>query len=97
MSEDCFDEELARRLALDSEEQEKAATAVYGGHYKYDYKGIRLDPYRILKVYGITEAPQQHAIKKLLRCGKSVKDQCQDIDEVIETLQRWKQMIGEDE
>jgi predicted transcriptional regulator len=68
-----------------------------GKHYQYDYKGIRLDPYRILKVYGIVDPAQQHAIKKLLRCGNSIKGLEQDIDEVVETLQRWKQMLAEDE
>lgn len=66
-------------------------------HYKFSYKGAKLDPYRILKVYEITEPAQQHAIKKLLRAGKK-KDQpvIRDIDEVIMALQRWREMIIED-
>jgi len=65
-------------------------------HYKYSYKGIKLDPYRILQVYGITCPAQQHAIKKLLRAGNSVKDLEQDIQEVIDTLQRKLEMLKED-
>lgn len=67
-----------------------------GKHYDYSFKGIKLDPYRILSVYKIVEPEQQHAIKKLLRAGKSVKGLEQDIDEVIMTLQRWKERIEED-
>lgn len=66
-------------------------------YYKYSYKGIKLDPYRILSVYGITCPAQQHAIKKLLRAGNSVKDTKQDIQEVIDTLQRKLEMLKEDE
>lgn len=66
-------------------------------HYKQTFKGIKLDPYRVLDVYGITHPAQQHAIKKLLRAGKSVKTQRQDVEEVILSLQRWLQMMAEDE
>ena len=65
-------------------------------HYEYSFKGIKLDPYRILSVYGITCPAQQHAIKKLLRAGNSVKDLKQDIQEVIDTLKRKLEMIDEE-
>jgi predicted transcriptional regulator len=65
-------------------------------YYDYKYKGVKLDIYRILKVYGITEPAQQHAIKKLFRAGKSIKNIEQDINEVIEALERWKEIIKED-
>ena len=68
-----------------------------GSHYRYTYKGIKLDPYRILNVYGIHDAAHQHAIKKLLRAGKSIKTLKQDINEVIDTLNRMLEMIEEDE
>lgn len=67
-----------------------------GAHYRYEYKGIKLDPYRILDVYGITSAPHQHAIKKLLRAGDSMKSKEEDIKEVIDTLNRWLDMLSED-
>lgn len=67
-----------------------------GKHYKYTYKGIKLDPYRIFRVYNISAPEQQHAIKKLLRAGNSIKDLQQDIQEVIMTLNRWIEIIEED-
>ena len=66
-------------------------------HYDFEYKGIRCDPYRILDLYKINHPAQQHAIKKLLRLGESVKPLKQDLAEVIRTLQRWEGMIAEDE
>lgn len=63
--------------------------------YDCTYKGIKLDPYRILEVYGITHPAQQHAIKKLLRAGKSVKNLKTDIEEIIATLNRWLCMLEE--
>jgi hypothetical protein len=65
-------------------------------HYRYSFKGVKIDPYRIFRVYGITDPAQQHAIKKLLRAGKSIKTIDQDIDEVVLTLQRWREMNEED-
>lgn len=65
-------------------------------HYAFTYQGIKVDPYRIFEIYGITNPAQQHAIKKLLRAGKSIKSLSQDIDEVILTLNRWKEMVLED-
>ena len=65
-------------------------------HYDKIYNGIKLDPYRILLVYNIIHPAQQHAIKKLLRAGTAHKELLQDINEVILTLERWKEMIDED-
>ena len=74
--------------------EEKALDA----HYAYRFKGIRLDPYRIMQVYKkITHPAHQHAFKKLLRAGESVKPLKQDIREVIMTLERWLEMIEEEE
>lgn len=67
-----------------------------GKHYRFSFNGVKLDPYRIFTVYQIGHPAQQHAIKKLLRAGKSVKSLEQDIDEVIVTLNRWKEMLQED-
>lgn len=66
-------------------------------YYNYKYKGIKIDPYRIIFEYKITHPAHQHAVKKLLRCGKSIKEQKQDIKEVIDSLTRWLEMIEEDE
>jgi hypothetical protein len=68
-----------------------------GKHYRFSFKGIKVDVYRILEIFQITNPAQQHAIKKLLRAGKSIKPLSQDIDEVILTLERWKEMIKENE
>ena len=68
-----------------------------GKHYRYEYKGIKLDPYRILDIYGIGHPAQQHAIKKLLRAGKAHKSLRQDVAEVVSTLNRWLEMMQEDE
>lgn len=60
---------------------------------KYD----KLDIYRILKLYEVSDPCLQHAIKKLLCAGKrGVKNQTQDINEAILSLQRLLEMQGED-
>lgn len=65
-------------------------------HYNFHYKGVKIDPYRILHEYGITHPAHQHVIKRLLRAGKSVKSLEKDIDESIDALNRWKEMIKEE-
>jgi hypothetical protein len=56
----------------------------------------KADPYRILCAYQISHPCQQHAIKKLLRAGKSSKQLERDVQEVIDTLLRWQEMMLED-
>lgn len=65
-------------------------------YYDNFFDGKKIDVYRVLKIFGITEPAQQHAIKKLLRAGKSIKTTEQDIDEAIDCLKRWKEMIYEE-
>ena len=62
----------------------------------FNYRGIRLDPYRIFDVYGVTAGPQQHAIKKLLRAGRGHKSLKTDVLEAMSALQRWVEMMEED-
>jgi hypothetical protein len=84
-----FQEQIER---LETEEKQ-----TFNSHYQYSYKGIKLDPYRIMHIYNITHPAQQQALKKVLRAGASIKNLKQDIDETIEALERWKAMILEDE
>lgn len=39
---------------------------------------------------------QAHALKKVIRAGRSIKPVEQDIDEAIAALSRWKEMLAED-
>ena len=57
----------------------------------------KLDIYRILSLYNVTNPCLSHAIKKLLCAGKrGVKNQTQDINEAVQSLQRFLEMQGED-
>lgn len=65
-------------------------------YYNQQYNGVKLDPYRVLKVYEITDPAIQHAVKKLLRLGKGAKTEITDVQEAIESLQRFIEMRDED-
>jgi len=56
-----------------------------------------LDIYRILELFQVTDAPIQHAIKKLLVAGKRTggKDKRQDISEARDALTRMLEMMNE--
>ena len=57
-----------------------------------------VDIYRVLSLYGVTDPCLQHAIKKLLCAGdRGAKDIEQDVQEAIDTLGRWQDMMEEDE
>ncbi len=64
--------------------------------YQFEFKGVQFDVYRLLEILGITHHAQAHALKKVIRAGRSVKPLVQDIDEAIASLQRWREMAVED-
>ena len=56
-----------------------------------------IDVYRVLDLFGVTDQALGHAIKKLLVAGnRGVKDMDKDVQEAIDTLQRWQEMRAED-
>lgn len=60
------------------------------------YKNI--DPYRLISIYGIANPCAQHIFKKVLVTGKrGHKDIRRDINDIIDTAQRWLEMLDEDD
>jgi hypothetical protein len=56
-----------------------------------------IDVYRIIELFGITDPCVQHAIKKLLVAGgRGHKDIDRDIQDVIDSCERWQEMREED-
>lgn len=64
--------------------------------YQWSYKGVSFDFYRLCEILGVTHHAQAHALKKVIRAGRSVKSLEQDIEEAIACLERWKGMVLED-
>ena len=57
-----------------------------------------IDVYRVLELFNVTDPCLQHAIKKLLCAGgRGAKDMEQDVQEAMDTLERWQDMCREDE
>lgn len=65
----------------------------YFKHCPYEY----VDVYRVLELFGVENPEIAHAVKKLLVAGgrghKCIK---KDIQEAIDSLERWKDMREED-
>jgi hypothetical protein len=57
-----------------------------------------VDVYRVLSLFGVTDPALQHAAKKILVAGGrgGGKDITRDVQEAIDTLERWKEMRAED-
>jgi len=68
-------------------------------HYYKDVSNLKeVDVYRVLKLFNVTDPCIQHSIKKLLVAGGrgGGKDISKDIQEAIDTLERWKEIQAED-
>lgn len=67
-------------------------------HYFKPVEGFtHIDVYRVLDLYAVSDHGIGHAIKKLLLAGeRGAKDMYQDVQEAIDTLERWQQMRQED-
>ena len=62
-------------------------------HYFKICPFTKIDIYRILVMYEVTDPCLAHAIKKLLVAGKrGAKDEYKDVQEAIDTLSRWQDM-----
>lgn len=66
-------------------------------HYKKDVSHLNvIDPYRIADLYDLHPCAD-HIMKKSLCTGnRGHKDTLRDIQDIIDTAERWKQMIEED-
>lgn len=58
---------------------------------------VKVDPYRICRLSGIQGGPHEHATKKLLRGKAKGHSERELIREVRACLDRWEEMIAEDE
>lgn len=57
---------------------------------KYGTGKCTIDVYRVLAAYDVTDSEVAHAVKKLLAPGqRGVKEERQDIEEAIQSLQAW--------
>lgn len=74
-----------------------AADGPTPARYKWQWRGVSFDFYRLCEILGVQHHAQAHALKKIIRAGKSIKPLEQDIDETIAALLRWKEMIREDQ
>jgi hypothetical protein len=67
-----------------------------GAHYRFMFKGVKFDPYRICKMYGVGGGPREHMLKKILRGSGKGHTEDDLIKELQCCLDRWKEMIKED-
>ena len=68
-------------------------------HYHKDVSNLQtIDVYRALHLFKVTDPCIQHAVKKLLVAGGrgAGKDIAKDVQEAIDSLERFKEMRVED-
>ena len=66
-------------------------------HYYKDVSKLKaVDVYMVCKLFGVNDAAISHAVKKLLCSGqRGYKDAKKDIQEAIDTLQRYIEIESE--
>lgn len=67
-------------------------------HYFKDFSDCKkVDVYRVLDRFDLVHPCQQHIAKKVLCAGnRGHKDLLRDIQDIIDTAERWKEMLLED-
>ena len=69
-----------------------------GKHYRREYKGVKLDPARILKIYEQGDLLMGAIVKKALCAGnRGHKSFREDLEDIICAAQRRLEMLDEDE
>lgn len=67
-------------------------------HYKKSVAGLEfIDVYRVVELFDVPAGALDHAAKKILCAGnRGHKDLARDVQDVIDSLQRWQEMRAED-
>ena len=105
-----YEDILAHRAYEYSRTATPLETVDPGKHYRYTYRqhvtrgdadvgyvDVKLDPYRVCKVYKVNGGPREHIAKKALRGCSKGHTELELIGELQSCLDRWKEMIEEDE
>lgn len=73
-------------------------TTAKHSHYSRDVSHLdSIDIYRVIEIFGVQHAALQHALKKVMAAGqRGAKSAAQDVQEAIDSLQRWQAMAAED-
>jgi hypothetical protein len=67
-------------------------------HYFKDCPYNKIDVYRILEIYNVTDPVQQHIVKKALCLGeRGHKNLTTDLNNIIDSCRRKLEMLEEEE
>jgi hypothetical protein len=65
-------------------------------HYFKDSPTTKIDVYRVINLFKVTDPCLQHALKKILvPGGRGAKSRKKDIKEALDSLKRYRQMRKE--
>lgn len=66
-------------------------------HYFKECPYEKIDVYRVIEIFGITDPCLQHALKKILVTGnRGHKDAEKDVQDIIDSCTRWQTMRQEE-
>lgn len=67
-----------------------------GSHYRHSFMGHKIDVYRVLEIFNVTDPVAQHIVKKLLRGEKKGHTMEFVWNEVEQAVERKFEMMEED-
>ena len=101
---DMFEDELKVRNpngsifdSNDKKGMEEYLKEDLGSHYRHSFMGHKIDVYRVIQIFGVTDPVAQHIVKKLLRGTKKGHTEEFVWQEVTQAVERKNEMIKEDE
>jgi hypothetical protein len=84
-------------MSQKSQERPDQTKADPGGHYRFSFNGVQMDPYRIALVHGVRHPIAFHIMKKILRGTRKGHSEEQLVAELEDCVRRWKEMLVEDQ
>lgn len=95
----CAQGSSALKISLVQQQELDMSVGNKHPHYHKDVSNLQtVDVYRVLALFNVTDPCIQHAVKKLLVAGGrgAGKDIGKDVQEAIDSLERFKEMRVED-
>ena len=86
----------ANEHELNFVESKKEDWVDLGAHYRHSFMGHKIDVYRVLEIFDVTDPVAQHIIKKLLRGENKGHTMNFVWNEVFQACDRKKEMMEED-
>jgi hypothetical protein len=68
-----------------------------GAHYRFEFNGVKMDPYRIALTHDVTHPIAFHMLKKILRGSRKGHSERHLVTELKDCVRRWEEILDEND